>query len=91
MSLFNKLTFEPHRICDDGSIASVMFDNGYGASVITGSMFYTDETRPYELAVIDKHGLCYETPITDDVIGYQTESDIEELLVKIAALPKKEG
>lgn len=41
------------------------FDNGYGASVITGGIAYCNETQPYELAVLKRGELCYDTPITD--------------------------
>ena len=62
------------------------FDNGYGASVITGGIAYCNEEQPYELAVL-KHGeLCYDTPITDDVIGYLTSNEVYDLLDKIEQL-----
>lgn len=39
-----------------------------------------------ELAVL-KHGeLCYDTPITDDVIGYLTSDEVYELLDRIEQL-----
>lgn len=62
------------------------FKNGYGASVITGSIAYCNKLQPYELAVL-KHGkLCYDTPITDDVIGYLTSDEVDELLDRIEQL-----
>lgn len=62
------------------------FKNGYGASVITGSIAYCNKLQPYELAVL-KHGrLCYDTPITDDVIGYLTSNEVYELLDRIEQL-----
>jgi hypothetical protein len=52
----------------------------------------------YELAVIrfldgpDEVGgdyrVAYGTPITDDVLGYQSLADVAAVLVRIAALPK---
>lgn len=61
------------------------FPNGYGASVIRGgSMAYGG----LELAVLKGGSLCYDTPITDDVLGYLSESDIPDLLSKISELPK---
>lgn len=67
------------------------FENNYGASVVSGFGSYTNGDNPYELAVIqfiddDKYNLDYSTPITDDVIGYQTVDGINELLDKIKAL-----
>ena len=41
----------------------------------------------YELAVLDKNGdLCYDTPITSDVIGYLTMSEAEKVLINISHL-----
>ena len=62
------------------------FNNGYGASVITGGIAYCNKFQPYELAVL-KHGeLCYDTPITDDVIGYLTSNEVYDLLDRIEQL-----
>jgi len=43
------LEFKPHPV--SGLIAKVAFENGYGASVVSGPLFYTDEGHPYEVAV----------------------------------------
>ena len=61
----------------------IMFPNGYGASIIKG-----DGSYGVELLVITAEGPCYETEITDDVIG--NIEDLEELngyLDRIKALP----
>jgi hypothetical protein len=69
--------------------ACVTFDNGRGASVITGPYTYSSHDRPYEIAVLDKNGhLDYSTPVTDDVCGYLTEDDANEILKKIQELPE---
>jgi len=69
------------------------FKNGYGASVVSrpGSYGYGDGL--YELAVYDiKTGnLCYDTPITDDVLGWLTWEDVESVLEDISNLPTREG
>lgn len=62
------------------------FDNGYSASVITGGIAYCNEAQPYELAVLKDNELCYDTPITDDVIGYLTSSEVYDLLDSIEQL-----
>lgn len=67
------------------------FDNGYGASVIRHSFSYGGDRGLFELAVIKfyKNGewhLTYETPITDDVIGYLSDQDVQELLDRIQQL-----
>ena len=75
------------------------FENGYGASVVQNPFSYGNKKGLWELAVItfddeDKTSwsLTYSTPITDDVIGWQTVDGINETLSKIERLPslKKE-
>lgn len=67
------------------------FPNDYGASIIVGTGTYG-----LELAVIhfigdnDQWDLDYDTPITDDVIGYLDESSLTEILNKIKNLGKYE-
>ena len=82
--------FKPIPSLTGCSQARIDFLNGYGASIIRGELFYTDDMNHYEIAVVHGGRCCYTTPITDDVIGYQDSSGIEEILKKIAALPKQE-
>lgn len=64
------------------------FDNGYGASVISNPYSYGGDSGLFELAVRDREGaLCYDTPITSDVLGYLTEEKVNETLAAIADLP----
>lgn len=70
-----------------GTQAKVTFNNGYGASVITGWGTYTTPDKPYEVAIMQDDVLCYDTPITDDVIGHCTASRVTELLNEIESLP----
>lgn len=66
------------------------FDNGYGASVIDDG--YGGNQGLYELAVLDAGGrITYETPITDDVLGWLTPDEVTEALDRIAALPAAEA
>lgn len=60
------------------------FPNGYGASLIEGGMAAYGGR---ELAVLYKGQITYDTPITDDVLGYLSEDDVQPLLARIAALP----
>lgn len=73
-----------------------LFANGYGASVIKNSYSYGHEYGLYELAVMKDGRLCYDTPITDNVIGYLTADKVAEHLSRIEKLPdlaekRKEG
>ena len=74
-----------------GTQSLYRFDNGYGASVVQGPYTYGGSQGLWELGVIawdgDEYGLTYETPITDDVLGYLGEGDVAEKLQEIAALP----
>jgi hypothetical protein len=67
--------------------ARMDFENGYGVSVITGSGAYGSGSHPYEVAVMLNGSLCYDTPITDDVIGYNDESMVTEIMKKVQELP----
>ena len=66
------------------------FDNDYGASVVCSPYSYGGPEGFFEIAVLDKKDhLCYSTPITDDVIGWLTIRKVQNLLTKIANLPKE--
>ena len=68
----------------------------YGASVVKNQFSYGGAGGLWELAVLRYTGplnekelefeLVYDTPITDDVIGYLTEEEIQAILDKIAHL-----
>ena len=63
------------------------FENGYGASVIRTDYSYGGSNGFYELAVLDKDNkLCYNTPVTNDVLGWLDEGEVEENLLAIQAL-----
>lgn len=72
-----------------GTLASCSFPNGYGASIITGGMAYGSALAPYELAVLHDNKLCYDSGLTDDVLGHLTEDEVNQYLLKIEALPAK--
>lgn len=84
------------QLLNGGTQTVYKFPNGYGASVICGGTYtYGDDERPYELAVLkfqpssDAIYLCYDTPITDDVVAYQTGEQIIGLLQQIKELPSE--
>lgn len=70
------------------------FSNGYGASVVKHYGSYGFEDDLFELAVIkfdgDDWNLTYETPITNNVIGYLTNNDVLRYLIKIQRLDKND-
>jgi hypothetical protein len=82
---FNDLTFLPSTYAD-GVHAMVTFDNGYGASIVKTDRSYGGKEGLYELAVLSDGLISYDTPITNDVIGFLTEDEVTELLQKIEDL-----
>jgi hypothetical protein len=86
MKQFKDLQFKQHRELN-GVVARIFFDNGYGASVVKHEYSYGGKDGLYELAVLDKDGeLTYDTPITNDVIGYLREIDVTDVMEKIQKL-----
>lgn len=87
----------PHAI-GNGRQKLYRFDNGYGASVVQyshlGAHSYGGDEGLWELAVAKFHGPCdndweitYDTAITDDVLGWLTDADVEAKLAEIRGLP----
>ena len=62
------------------------FPNNYGASLVQNRLFGIDDGL-YEIAVLtfdnETWQICYDTPITDDVIGYLTEKEVMDTLQQI--------
>ena len=65
------------------------FANGYGASVVQNCYSCGHEDGLYELAVLKDCGLCDDTPITSDVIGFLSADEVAEHLSRIEKLPKE--
>jgi hypothetical protein len=90
MKTFKDLKFKDHEMKGYGNFnthALIEFDNGYGVSVITGG--YGSIESPYELAICLDGNLCYDTYITDDVLGYLTEDGVSNAMDKVQKLTKK--
>ena len=86
MKTFNDLEFK-QDIQRGLNAARIMFDNGYGASVVVGPYTYGGEDGLYELGVLGKDKkLTYDTSVTDDVEGYLSEDDVTRLLEQIQKL-----
>lgn len=90
MKKFNHEYFK-RKFRNGGEQYLYKFPNNYGASVIRNDFSYGGDNGLWELAVLtgNEYGgwyLCYTTEITDDVIGYLTENDVELLLDRIEQL-----
>lgn len=84
---FSEIEDAMHEHNYGGKRAWLMFPNGYGASIICTSFSYGSPEAPWELAVMTKDGICYDTPLTDDVIGHLTEDDVVRICGEIFNLP----
>ena len=70
-----------------GKKARMMFDNGFGVSVVSHTFSYGGKDGKYELAVLDSDGqLTYETPVTNDVMGYLDPEDVTKIMEDIQNL-----
>lgn len=87
MKTFKDLEFKPHPNNMGGVQSIIKFDNGYGASIVQTPYTYGGDKGLYELAVLGNDGhLTYDTPITDDVIGWLRAEDVTDVLIKIQQL-----
>ena len=90
MKTINDLEFI-HEVMHSGKVWSrsyMIFDNGYGVSVVRGPHSYGGQKGLYELAVLDSDGdVCYDTPITNDVIGFLKPEDVTRYMIEIQQLP----
>jgi len=90
---FKDLKFEKDDMM--GISAHHIFDNHYGVSVIKGPYSYGGREGLYELAIVvmkpgDKYSeLCYDTPITNNVIGHLTPEDITDIMKQVSELPTR--
>jgi hypothetical protein len=83
---FEDINFEKHEELG-GVVGRIIFENGFGASVVSHIMSYGGKLGLYELAVLDKNEeLTYDTPITNDVLGHLTPEEVTNYLIQIQDL-----
>jgi len=86
VTTFQELKFQDHTLIGRKQCI-VQFPNGYGASIVQGEHTYGGKDGLYEIAVFGKDGhISYSTPITDDVLGYLSEQEVEKTLLDIKNL-----
>jgi hypothetical protein len=82
MKTFNDLKFKDHSM--GGVYSTMMFDNGYGVSVVKTPHSYGGSRGMYELAVLGPDGdLTYDTPVTNDVLGYLSENEVTNAMIEV--------
>ena len=85
MKKFTDLEFKKH-ISGNGVQAKMAFDNGFDISVIKCAGSYGGEDGLYEMAIYYGKEITYNTHITDDVLGHQTEDDITKAMKDVQLL-----
>ena len=87
MKTFKDLEFIELDQYMNGVAARIMFENGYGVSVVCHSFSYGGKNGLYEVAVLDTDcDLTYDTDVTDDVIGHLTPEQVTETMAFIQVL-----
>jgi hypothetical protein len=72
---------------NDGVQYVFKFDNNYGASVVRHKFSYGGMQGQWEIAVLDESDqLTYKTPITKDVLGWQDQEEVTDILFQISKL-----
>ena len=81
---FEKIENDSHRI---GMKCRMMFENGYGVSVVSHTHSYGGKDGLFEIAVLGKDGdLTYDTPVTSDVIGYLNPEEVTKIMEQVQSL-----
>ena len=93
MVKFSDIQFRPHpNPACDGLQGLIFFPGGYGLSIVRFKSFfggdrymsYTSNEDEWEVAILkgdeNKWEICYDTLLTNDVLGYQTKEDIEKIM-----------
>ena len=89
-STFAPKLSRPHPARMGGTQDVYQFANGFGASVVQFPGSYGYDAGLWELAVVkfdgDDYSICYDTPITDDVLGHLSDAEVQQTLARINAL-----
>ena len=81
----------PSRSVNNGIQYIFKSDNGYGVSIVQHEYSYGGRVGLWEIAVTkyDEDGewdICYDTPITNDILGHLSESEVIDYLTQIEQL-----
>jgi len=67
----------------------VEFDNGYTASIVSNDMSYGSDRGLFEIAILYKDNIVYDTGLTEDVIGFLDFQEVADTLKQIEQLPRR--
>ena len=73
------------QVFNGGLQRTYAFANGYGASVVNHKGSYGGKDQ-WEVAVLKGENICYDTPVTNDVLGHLDNDDVLPILEQIQAL-----
>ena len=87
----------PNKPLNGGIQYVAVFPNGKGASIVKHNFSYGNKVGLWELAVLKNikgvpfndefsFDIDYSTPVTDDVLGYLTEEEVNSRLLEISKL-----
>lgn len=87
MKTFKDIEFKTNPMgAEFGIVSRTKFDNGYEVSVVRSEHSYGGNKGLYELAIFKDGEICYDTPITDDVIGYLRPEDVTDVMERVEKL-----
>jgi hypothetical protein len=81
---FKKIEDNPFQT---GVVSRMVFENGFGVSVVSHTYSYGGKDGLFEVAVLGKDGdLTYDTPVTNDVVGYLNPDEVTEIMEQVQSL-----
>ena len=88
MKTFSDLEFGPHPTGLGGKIAQMDLGNGYKISVVGGGRgLYGDGETTFEVAMFNRMGEMITLGENDQVLGWQTIDEINEIIKKFDGQP----
>jgi hypothetical protein len=67
----------------------IEFENGYSASIVSHALSYGGRHGLFEVAVLHDGEIVYDTPITNDAIGWLDFAGVAGILKDIEELPPR--
>lgn len=87
---FEDLQFKPHYILEEGQHAKIMFENGYGVSVVLGDVFYSNGIDTYEVAIMDGESIARDKNGDQMVFGRVSKERVTEIMKMVQDFKTKD-